>query len=436
MNCCLSSARRFATVGFFSRRRSASLGSIGLLGLLLLSGGPARTQEAVRMSLASAEAAEARRKAASIQNYYNLKLGPTAWTFTGGLGIDADDNIRLESTNPKSDIIFRPEINTRMALPLSEVNSLNLALGTGYSAYLEHSGYDRFYITPGSELSFDMYLGDFWFNLHDRIDITENSYQDPTVVGSADYSQLENAVGVGGTWDLNKVVVRAGFDHVNYVSLQGNAGPPNGQSEVFSSSAGYALRPGTIAGVDVGGALIHYDQTSGNYFFTDASQVSAGGFVDSKISQYLRGRANVGYLVFTPETGNLLTNFTDLSGVYFQLSLSHRLNQYLEHSLSGGRTLNFSFYGGTVDLYFARWLANWNVLHGWMVGTSIEYEHGSQLGVQPEIFDRVGPRLSLGRPITAKLSGSLAYQYYWRGSDLADHDYAVNVLTLSLAYRF
>src|SRR6185503_5731717 len=39
----------------------------------------ARGQEAVRMSMASAEAAEARRKAASMPGFYNLKLGPTAW---------------------------------------------------------------------------------------------------------------------------------------------------------------------------------------------------------------------------------------------------------------------------------------------------------------------------------------------------------------------
>ena len=391
------------------------------------------------MSLASAEAAEARRKAASTMGYYNLRLGPTGWSFTGALGIDANDNIRLDSVDPKSDIIFRPEINARMILPLSDVNSLNLALGAGYSSYLQHSEFDRFYITPGSELSFDLYVGDFWFNVHDRFSITENTYQDPTVVGSANYSRLENAAGVGGTWDLNTVQLRAGYDHVNYIGLQGttqSAGQPNGQSEVFSSSAGYAVRPGMRAGLEVGGSLIHYDQTSGSQLFTDATQVSVGGFLDEKLSEYLHGRASVGYQVFSPDQTGSLTNSGNLDGVYAQLGVSHRLNQYLDYSLTGGRTLNFTFFGGTVDLYYVRWQANWNVLRRWSVGTSFQYEHGSQLGSGSEVFDRYGPGLSLGRTITTKLSGSLAYQYYWRGSDLPNRDYTVNVLTLNLAYRF
>jgi hypothetical protein len=45
-----------------------------LLGLVTAAQG----QEAVRMSIASAEAAEARRQAATTVGYYNLKLGPTA----------------------------------------------------------------------------------------------------------------------------------------------------------------------------------------------------------------------------------------------------------------------------------------------------------------------------------------------------------------------
>ena len=74
----------------------------------------ARGQEAVRMSLASAEAAAARRRAASTVGYYNLKLGPTAWNFGAGLGVDYNSNVNYTESNPEGDFIFRPEIRTRM----------------------------------------------------------------------------------------------------------------------------------------------------------------------------------------------------------------------------------------------------------------------------------------------------------------------------------
>jgi hypothetical protein len=391
------------------------------------------------MSLAGAEAAQARRKAAMSLNDANLQLGPTAWDFRAGFGVAANDNIQLEPVDPKSDIILRPELSTRMILPLSQVNSLNLAMSAGYSAYRRHSEFDRFYIKPGSEAAFDLYAGDFWFNFHDRFSITENPYQDPTVVGSGNYSQLENTAGLGATWDLNKVKLRAGYDHVNYDALQGttqSAGQPSGQSEVFSSSAGYVVRPGMLAGVEAGGTLIHYDHISSSQLYTDASQANVGGFLDAKLSEYLQARTSAGYLVFSPEESAALTNSVKLSGVYGQINVSHRLNRFVEYSLSGGRSLNFTFFGGTVDLYFARWQSNWTVLRQWSLATWFQYEHGTQLGDAPEKFDRYGPGLSLGRAISAKLCGNLAYQCYLRDSDLPNRDYTVNVLSVEMAYRF
>src|SRR5262249_40277319 len=149
--------------------------------------------------------------------------GPTAWRFESGLGLEASDNIRLETLDPKADVIFRPEISARMTYAVSAGNNINLALGAGYSAYAQHSEFNRWFVTPGTELSFDVYADDFWLNSHDRLSIQENSYQDPTVVGVANYAQLQNAAGVTTTWDLNKMAVQIGYDHVNYVELSGNA---------------------------------------------------------------------------------------------------------------------------------------------------------------------------------------------------------------------
>ncbi len=407
--------------------------------LVLGLAGSSRAQESVRMSLAGAEAAEARRKAATTIGYYNLRLGPTAWNFNAGLGLELNDNIQLESVAPKSDLIFRPDIATRMLMPLTDRNSLNLALGAGYSAYVRYPQYDRFFLTPGSEISFDMYAGDFWFNFHDRASVTENSYQDPTVVGSANYSQFENALGLTATWDLNRVVTRAGYDHVNYITIQGSqsaGAPPDGYSEVFSGSSGYRLTPGILAGAELGGSLIHYSSTTANQTFTDATTWNAGGFCEAQFSQHMAARASVGYTKFVPEASGTNQNLQTLGGVYAQLTFNHRLNRLLDYSISGGRTLNSTFYGGTVVLVDARLALNWNILRNTTITTSFDYEHGTQFYGASEVFDRYGPSLSLARRITARLSASLSYQYYWRTSDLPDRDYSNNILQLMLTYRF
>src|SRR5436190_15431281 len=84
-------------------------------------------QEAVRMSIASAQAAEARRKTESSIGYYNLKLGATGWRFGTALGIEYNDNVENQEQHPQSDFIFRPQLNAQMIWPLSEKNSFNLA---------------------------------------------------------------------------------------------------------------------------------------------------------------------------------------------------------------------------------------------------------------------------------------------------------------------
>jgi hypothetical protein len=407
------------------------------LGLLTV----ARGQEAVRMSIASAEAAEARSKAASTIGYYNLKLGPTAWNFGAGLGVQYNSNVNNVESNPEGDFIFSPQINTRMVWPVSDQNSINLALGAGYSAYVNNPNLDRFFITPGSELSFDLYAGDFWINLHDRFSITENSYQDPTVAGTGQYSQFQNALGVATTWDLNKAIVRVGYDHVNYESLSGgngqnSGGQPSGYSEVFSASAGYALKPGMLLGVELGGSLINYTTTTTNQPYSNANQWNVGGFYDTPVSEYIHFTAHAGYTVYSPEAGGAATASSEFSGMYADIDIRHRVNQYMEYTLSGGRTLNIAFYGGTVDQYFVTWQGNWKILQKVTLGTSFSYVHGTDLYTGGETYDQYGPGISLSRPITAKLSTSLGYQFYLRDSNLPDRNYIVNVVSLNLNYAF
>jgi hypothetical protein len=401
--------------------------------LLLLT--PVRAQESLRMSLASSAAAEARRRAAATIGYYNLQLGPTAWRFGTSLGLEYDSDINYGPAG-QSDFIVRPQINTQLLWPITVQNSLNLNLGLGYSAYIENPRFNRAFITPGSEVSFDLYVGNLWINLHDRFSITEDAYQDPTVAGAGNYSQLQNALGIAPVWDLNKIIVRAGYDHVNYIELTGSAGRPDGQSEVFSSSVGYALKPGVLTGIEVGGALIRYTATGTNIAFSDASQWNAGLFYETQVSEYMHFRASGGYTVYSPETSGVSGATGDFTGYYAQLGLSHKVNQYLEYTLSAGRSINFAFYGGNIDEYYAQLNAQWKFMRKTSISTSLEYEHGSQVGFAGETFDRYGGGISAGRPITSKLSSSLGYQFYWRGSDVAGRDYLSNIVSLTLAYQF
>ena len=95
-----------------NQARRLGVGWLLILGLATVADG----QEAVRLSMAGEAAAAAQRRANSTIGYYNLKLGPTAWNFNAGLGVDYNSNVNYTEDDPEADFIFRPHDRRANAL--------------------------------------------------------------------------------------------------------------------------------------------------------------------------------------------------------------------------------------------------------------------------------------------------------------------------------
>lgn len=397
------------------------------------------SQEPPRASLAGPQTAAARRAEALTLDRPSFKLGPATWSLGAGLGLQASDNIQLQSTDPVSDFAFHPEIHTRMLCPVSDKNVLNVVFRTGYSAYVVHPELNRFYIGPESKLHFEIYAGDFRIDLHDRCSLLENNYEDPTVVGSGDYTRLENTVGTGMLWDLNKALFSLSYDHINYISYCGDSATtaafPDAQSDVLFSSAGYWLKPGLLAGLEFGGTLFQYAASRSPHLF-DALQWTIGPFVDVRLSEYLACRAGAGYSAYTPQGVGASPTAEDNYGLYANIALTHQLNKFVNYTLSGGKSITFALYGGTVDLSYARLRTNWLLVRKCGIAISLAYEHGTDVVAGGESFNRFGPALSLERSLTESLTASLEYQFYQRDSNLPDHRYTTNIVMARLIYEF
>jgi len=98
-----------------------------------------------------------------------------------GIGIEFNDNITLAEHDRISDFILRPSLDIQATWRLSELNTLKLSVGALLCEILDHSEFDSrsVLLSPNSELSFTVYLGQVKFTLRDRLSYQEDNYNVP-----------------------------------------------------------------------------------------------------------------------------------------------------------------------------------------------------------------------------------------------------------------
>lgn len=389
-------------------------------------------QEALRMSMAGQDMAE-RRKLALSQQRFNVKLGPVDMRLSGSLRLEATDNVFAREDDGQADLSIRPALNLFSVWRVTEKNTLTLGLGLGYTKYLNTTEYDSLFISPDTDLSFDLYVGDFVINFHDRFDYSQEVSSDPTVSGTGSLNRFENTAGVQVTWDLNKAVITFGYDHRNFIAVKSEFEYLTHSAELFTATAGFAVQPTVMAGVEVGGGLLDYQEE----ILQDNQHIAAGPYVSAQLSEYTSLRLGGGYVIYSLETYGNTNLISRNAGFYVNGSLSQRLGNLVAHTFSFGRSLQSGIASDLVDVWLVQDTANWNILRKTRVTTTVSYEHAtSPTTTGGETLDRYGFGITLGRTLTEHLTGSLGYQFYLKDSDRAGSDYLQNRLVLNLVYTF
>lgn len=403
-----------------------------LVALLAALPGATRAQESLRSSLAVEQAARARRANADIP--YNIKFGEARVRFTAGMGIEYNDNINVSESGEVDDIVFRPDVTTELFWPITDQNAIQLSLSLGYNKYLDNDNADSFLIRPGSLLTFDIKVENFNINLHDRFSFFQDPIQQGAISGTNNinsrYGIGENVIGVGVDWDLNKLVVSAGYDHSISFATSQEFEYLNRASDYFYIRPFVLAAPELTVGAEFTAGLSTYDQSQLN----DSEQYSIGPFVDWQLSQFMRLGVRAGYQTYSFDSA---TNATDTSSYYATVTLDHDLNRYVRYSLGGGHLVSLGVNSDAINLTFVRLTARWQVLRQTDLSTDIFFEHGEETGsVNPETFDRVGFSISLGYRLTEKLNANLRYSITDKSSDQPLRGYLQNVIGLNLYYRF
>lgn len=393
------------------------------------------SQDAVRPSMAGEAASEARRQ--DIERIpYNLLVGPVRFRFGATFGVEYNDNINLAQHDERDDdIILRPMINFDAIWPITQLNTLRLDIGIGYSAYINHSenNTDGLLIAPGTQIAFDIFIGDFRINIHDRMSLQQDPLEEAALSNVSDYSRFENTAGISVLWDLNKVLITVGYDHYNFIAINDDFDYENHNSEILSGSIAFAVASTTNIGVESTAVYSYYDKD----ILNDSLDASVGGFIESQLTNYLRFRAAGGFQWIDFDDNGLIHDNNDLEDYYANIVLTHRLNAQFSHSVAAGHESQLGVNSNYVKLNYVRYMANWNFIRNTLLSAEFFYEDGNESGgFIDEHFERYGGAATLGYQLTPHVTLGLRYQYTEKDSDAPGRNYIQNRVSLDGTYSF
>jgi hypothetical protein len=316
--------------------------------------------------------------------------------------------------------------------PVTPWNSLNLSVAGGYNFYAQNSDLNQFFLNPGTGLAFELFIGDWMFTVSDQMKMQESALENPTRAGGSDSSSLENDAGVAALWDLGKLQVNAGYNHVDYVTLSGVGSGRSPASENFTVNVGATVVPELQVGV-AGGATLAEGQTA--TATPNAFQWQAGLFAQMLASEHFTARLDAGYSIYTPEQSS--TNSLGASAaVYFQLSVTHQVNAHVRYKLAAGHSIDFGYDGIPDDRYFASLETSWDMLRGITLSLPVLWESGQQAAFAAVSYEQYSAGLSLGRGLTRKLSASAYYRWTTETSNRSQLNYTDNIVGLNLTWQF
>lgn len=403
-----------------------------------------RAQDAVRPSLAGEAASEARRQ--DIDRIpYNLLVGPVRFRFSATMGVEYNDNINLSEVDEQEDIILRPQVNFDAIWPITQLNTLRMDIGIGYAWYLDHSNANTngVLINPGSQLAFDIFVGDFRINIHDRPSLQQDPIAQLALSNVVDYGRFENVAGVSVLWDLNKALLTVGYDHYTYISTTEMFDYLNRNAEMFMGSMSFAVASTTSVGVEGTAVFTYYDDNVLN----DSDTYSVGAFVETQLSNYLKVRLAGGYQwinfdsatvqLFGPMGPVLFLDQADLCDWYGNILISHRLNATLKQTLSAGHESQLGINSNYITLNYVRHTISWNIIRDTLLSTEFFFEDAEDSGgFIDEHLQRFGGAITVGYQLTPHITLGARYQYTQKDSDVLLRDYCQNRFSIDGTYSF
>lgn len=402
--------------------------------IALLLGVSVEAQETVRSSAAGE--GNAVNHTPSEGGAYNIKAGPILFKMAAGVNTSFNDNINLSETGAESDFIITPNISVNANWPVSAINNLSLTLGLGYSKYINNPSADSKYvnIAPDSGLNFNVFVGDFKFTFFDNFSFQQDPVDEIALANVTTFSRFSNSVGMNVDWDLNDVVLTAGYSHNDFIPMSDSFKYTESSSETFTQRTSFTITPTITAGLSSSLSFTNYSQD----FLNNNWTVMSGPFATIQLSPKLSLNATAGAQYINSKTDGAVGDSTGtVTSWYSSLGLTHEINNYINQTLTLSKSNPTGLNSDFVGLFSIQHSVTWQIIRDVSLSTNEFLEYGEDSGgTLAENTLRYGGGINLGYTLTQKTSLSLGYTHTERDSDVAGRNYSQNVVTLGASYSF
>jgi hypothetical protein len=403
-----------------------------LLGVVACAIGRVQAQGIERESLAG-EAAAGAVHGSDEDQPYNVQLGPVNLRASTAFSTSYNDNINVAHTGRQTDVILTPSADISGIWQATELNALTFNLGIGYEYYTMHSGTSSLVLSPDSATEFNVFVGDFRINLHDRFSYQQDPIQVGQLSNASQFSRFQNQAGITVDWDLGDMILTSGYDHSNLWVFQSNLDYLTYQTDSVTESATFKISKTIDAGIEVTASDSRYDKNVQN----DSVTIEGGPFVTAQISENLAFNAHAGWQYSNFDTGGSNGDTEDIDSFYGNLGINHRINDVLRESLTGGQEYIPGITSNFTQRVYANYMLSWKATQFIDLSSNFWWENleDSNASVR-QTANRYGAGLTLGYKITDHANISAGYTYVLKDADPSIFSYYQNQATLGFRYQF
>ncbi|MEW6301909.1 MAG: hypothetical protein AB1705_00450 [Verrucomicrobiota bacterium] len=392
-----------------------------------------------RGSLAGEEAAAALKRALAAEDY-NLQWGAVRFRTEAAMRLGYTDNVFFSDANQSDDLLINPGVNLQALWPVTELNALRLSLGVNYEWYLNNRALnsDAPLINPDSELSFRVFAGDFRITLRERFSYQESLFYNsgPTerffnFVNVGKFSRWDNLAGLEVLWDLNKVVLTAGYDHENFVPVTGQFNYLDRVSEWFNASAALLIGDTVQVGLEAQASLHDY---ATELVLNDHWRARGGPFIELLTLEKINLRAGGGYETARFRAGPAVTSEFEDYYAYVRVQQETRL---FTHALAATREHLIGDNANNVELTQVRYSIASPVVRNVHLGASLSANFAEEFGGpfrEEYTYYRAG--VWAGWQFHKHWRTGVAYDFSIKESDVPLRDFSRNRLSWELSFSF